>query len=253
MDPKNLVMVPADAVRVWHGYIADGMSLMTFLARLGTVFVPATVKMQILNGLCAYLPSIPAGLPDKPASVPDETAVLFWESSAAYYDAFATLATRTYTLTHGGVYDSRSRADFPTLFDGHLALNAPCNLFDKPADWMHGLVQHVVGVPASAVTPSTVAAALAKIQSDVPLDGAIAILGEDYFLYWELLQRPTGSALPPSGLPLLRPLLGWQYAFSPAPTFLPLSMWDTWSGMSVSMGSSFNMQFERRQCTLEAE
>ena len=74
------VQIPADAVRVWRGFRATTMALPDFFTRLGTVFVPATVEMQIQVGLDAYFPTVPAGLSGKPDTVPDETAILFWDS-----------------------------------------------------------------------------------------------------------------------------------------------------------------------------
>ena len=103
--------IPPDAVRVWRGYRAPALPQADFFTKLGTVFVPATVKMQIAIGLDGYLPSVPAGLEGKPDTVPDETAILFWDSQGTYTAGFDTLAVRTYTLTHGAVYRPPSGAN----------------------------------------------------------------------------------------------------------------------------------------------
>ena len=137
--------IPPDAVRVWRGYRAPTLALPDFFQKLGTVFVPATVKMQIAAGLDGYIPSVPAGLPNKPDSVPDETAILFWDSQQTYTDGFNVLAVRTYTLTHGAVYRPPSGAEFPVVYAGALVSEQPYYLIDKPADWMHGQVSHLIG------------------------------------------------------------------------------------------------------------
>ncbi len=244
--------VAPDAVRVWRGFSA--LPIDQFYSKLGAVFIPATVKMQIEAGLNSYTPSVPGGLTGKPAGVPDETAILFWESPATYWNGFTRLAVRTYTLTHGGVYvtaNQASRADFPVFFSGALASNQPVFLFNKPADWMHGTIQHFVAARPDAMNPaqfhSAVASVLGEIQAKSPLDGAVACVGDDYLVYWELGPLAPGVQTPPSGIPLLQAALNaWSHVFSPAPTFLPIGLWDEWAGMDVCAGSSFNMQFERQ-------
>lgn len=241
------------AVRVWRGFRASTLTIDQFCAKLGNVFIPATVKMQIDAGLQAYVPTIPAGLPEKPDNVPDETAILFWESQETYWNAFTTLAVRTYTLTHGGVYATdkpRSRADFPVQFTGTLAPDEPVYLFDKVADWMHGSVAHVVGARKddedTSAFLSAAAEALSQIEKTIPLDGAIACAGNDFLIYWELRPAASGSGILPTGAPIVEDILGWYQSFTPAPTFLPVGLWDQWAGMDVRSGNSFNMQFSRR-------
>jgi hypothetical protein len=245
--------VPPNAVRVWRGFRLPTLTLDQFCANLGSVFVPATVKFQIKAGLHAYVPAVPGGLAGKPDTVPDETAILFWESQQTYWNGFTTLAVRTYTLTHNGVYvtaNQKSRADFPTLFDGTLASDQPVYLVDRPADWMQGKVAHLVGARPAAQDPpafrAAVAAALSRVQKEVALDGAIACVGDDYLCYWELSSRTPGAQHGPTGVPLVQGVLEWQQPFAPAPTFLPIEPSDAWSGMDVRSGNSFNMQFDRR-------
>ncbi|AHI67734.1 hypothetical protein NX868_11345 [Burkholderia thailandensis] len=250
--PQDMRVAP-DSVRVWRGFRLPSLGLDQFMSKLGTVFVPATVKMQIDAGLRAYAPTVPAGLPGKPASVPDETAILFWASPATYWNGFARLAVRTYTLTHNGVYltqDNQSRADFPVRFDGTLAVDQPVYLYDAPADWMRGAIRHLVAARPAAADPasfrSAIAKALADIQKNVPLAGALACTGNDYVVYWELGPVAAGAAQAPTGVPRLQAVLtDWHETFAPAPTFLPIGLWDEWAGMDVRSGSSFNMQFER--------
>jgi hypothetical protein len=247
-------LVPPGAVRVWRGFRLPNLEIAQFYEKLGTVFVPATVLMQIDAGLHSYAPTVPAGLPGKPDTVPDETAILFWDSQATYWNGFTRLAVRTYTLTHNGVYvtqNNQSRADFPVAFAGALTTDQPVYLFDKPADWMHGAVTHLVAArPARLEVASFLAAAarvLATIKETVPLGGAIACAGADYLVYWELGPLAPGAKQAPSGVPLLQAALtDWSQSFVAAPTFLPIGLWDEWSGMDVRAGSSFNMQFQRR-------
>lgn len=254
---NDSLLVPPSSVRVWRGFRLPTLSVSDFQTKLGTVFVPATVKMQIEAGLRAYLPTAPAGLPDKPDSVPDETAILFWPSPATYWNGFTRLAVRTYTLTHNGVYiteNGKSQADFPTLFDGDLQSEQSVYLFDKPADWMRGSVRHLLAARPASLTPvafhAAVAQVLVQIQKTVALDGAVACAGDDYFMYWELGQLSPGAKQALTGVPLLEQMLlasapGWSQAFNPAPTYLPIELWDEWAGMDVRAGSSFNMQFDR--------
>jgi len=250
---KTSNLCAPDSVRVWRGYQLPTLSLDNFCSKLGTVFVPATVKMQIDIGLQAYVPSIPAGSAGKPAGVPDETAVLFWESPEVYWNGFTTLAVRTYTLTHGGCYiteNNKSRADFPLLFNGTLTADHPVFLVNEPADWMKGAVRHIVGSRPAAQTPEAfreaAAAALTKVQTAGGLDAALACAGDDYLVYWELGSAAPGGPNPRSGIPLVQPVLEWSRVFGPAPTYVPVGLWDEWAGMDVVSGSSFNMQFERR-------
>jgi len=254
MTKPTPCVVPPNAVRVWRGFRLPALSVDQFYSKLGTVFVPATVKMQVDAGLHSYTPTVPAGLPGKPDTVPDETAILFWESQATYWNGFTRLAVRTYTLTHNGVYvtqNNQSRADFPVPFAGSLSPDQPVYLFEKPADWMHGSITHLVAArPAKsdvATFHKQVAKVLGDIQKQVPLDGAIACVGNDYLVYWELGLLAPGVKQPPSAVPLLESVTtDWNQSFSSAPTFLPIGLWDEWAGMDVRAGSSYNMQFTRQ-------
>lgn len=232
------------AVRVWRGYRAPTMAQDAFFKNLGTVFVPATVKMQIAIGLNCYLPSVPAGLPGKPDSVPDETAILFWGTQDTYTNGFKTLAVRTYTLTHNAVYRPPSGANFPDLFAGALTSETPVYLFDHPADWMKGPVRHLIGSRPSAVAAADfrkgIADALTVIQKAGKMDGAIACAGDDYLVYWELGTAIAGS------LAALTKLLDWNKLVDCAPTTIDAGLWNEWPGMTIASGDSFNMQFQRR-------
>jgi hypothetical protein len=238
-------LIPPDAVRVWRGYRAPTLAVPDFLQKLGSVFVPATVQMQIRIGLDGYIPSVFGGLVDKPDSVPDETAILFWDSQQTYSDGFKTLAVRTYTLTHNAVYRPPSGANFPQLFGGALVAEQPYYLIDKPADWMKGRVEHLIGARPPAVAPATfrsqIATVLADVQHDSSVGGAIACAGDDYLVYWEL-----DGAKGNSGGDRLAKLLAWSRLSSANATTLQAGLWDAWPGMTINSGDSFNMQFQRR-------
>jgi hypothetical protein len=230
-----------DSVRVWRGFRAESITPADFFARLGSVFIPATVEMQIQAGLSAYVPTVPAELPGKPATVPDETAILFWETQDAYQQGFERLAVRTYTLTHAAVYTQQSRADFPLRFSGELAFDQPYYLGDAPADWMHGDVLHLVGGRDGARSPDefrvAVTQAVAALKRSRP-SGALICLSAEYLVYWQL----DGV----QNMAQLTACCSWSEVFHPQSTSLPAGLWEIWNGMTVRSGDSFNMQFRRQ-------
>lgn len=257
MNAIDSFKVAPNAVRVWRGFRLPDLSISNFFDKLGSVFVPATVKLQINAGLHSYTPTVPAGMEGKPDYVPDETAILFWTSQATYWNGFTRLAVRTYTLTHNGVYVTSgsplSRADFPVAFSGvkSLRTDAPVFLFEQDADWMNGAIRHIVAErPRSQSVDDFrqgVADVLSNIQKISPdLEGAVACIGDEYLVYWELGSLAPGVKTPVSGIPLLQKILtGWSQIFNPAPTYLPIDIYDHWPGMNVTAGSTFNMQFAR--------
>jgi hypothetical protein len=240
---------PADAIRVWRGYSNPAMTLEEFLERLGTVFVPATVLLQIDAGLDGYLPTVLGGLPGKPASVPDETALVLWDVQQAYRDGFKTLGVRAYHLIHGAVYTPQSSAEFPVMFAGELTAEQPCHLFADPADWMHGEAVHMAGARPQELEPpafrAAVAQALASIQSTGGLSAAIACAGDEYLVYWALGE--PGSPIPGTGAQQLAALCAWSHVVDLQPTRIEQGLWEQWPGMSIASGEGFNMQFTRRR------
>ncbi len=236
-----------DAVRVWRGFRAPTIDLPSFYERLNTVFVPATVLMQIDAGLDAYVPTILGGLDGKPDEVPDETAILFWDSQQTYTDAFNTLAVRTYTLTHGAVYTPSSGAGFPLPFAGTLAVNQPFHLSAGGADWMHGTVRHLAAGRPPDLDPAGFRAKLGEVltaaQKRAPV-GAIACAGEDYVVYWELEGAdPEGTA---ATLAALGECTAWSHVVSARPLTLDTGLWEDWPGLDLEPGDSLNLQFQRR-------
>ncbi len=257
MTATKIPVVRPDAVRVWRGFRLPTLSLSDFYKKLGSVFIPATVKLQIEAGLHSYTPTVPAGLQDKPDYVPDETAILFWKSQQTYWNGFTRLAVRTYTLTHNGVYvtsgEPLSRADFPVEYNGldSLIIDRPVYLFNTEADWMIGSIRHIVGARPRSMSATSFKSNVGDILNEIKklqptLNGAIVCIGAEYLVYWELGSIAPGTKNPVSGIPLLQNLLSdWSQVFEPAPTFLPIDIYDEWPGMNVTAGSTFNMQFQR--------
>lgn len=235
-----------DAVRVWRGFRSPTIDLPAFYQRLNTVFVPATVLMQIDAGLDAYVPTILGGLDGKPDEVPDETAILFWDSQQTYADAFETLAVRTYTLTHGAVYTQSSGAGFPLPFAGSLAANQPYHLSQSAADWMYGTVRHFAGGRPPDLDPasfrSKLGEVLAAAQKRAPA-GAIACAGDDYVVYWELEGEEPGGGETRTAL---GEVTAWSHAGPARPLTLDTGLWDEWPGLDLEPGDSLNLQFQRR-------
>jgi len=243
-------LISADAVRVWRGFRNPAMALPDFFNRLNTVFIPATVQMQIDAGLDCYLPAVPAGLAGKPDTVPDETAILFWDSQETYTDGFKTLAVRTYTLTHAAVYATGSRADFPQPFAGVVVADQPYYLSNEPADWMGGRVWHILGSRPAAQSPeefmTQCAAGLSARQKSGGFAGAIACCGKDYFAYWELRTGSDAPAQPDALFQAVGAATEWRYATAAQNTPVDHGLWEQWPGMDVASGDFINTQFRRR-------
>ena len=244
MAAKKPFQIPPDAVKVWRGYRdPNAITQADFFQKLGAVFIPATVEMQIKAGLDTYIPTVPCGMANKPDTTPDETAILFWDSQQTYTNCFQLLACRTYTLTHNAVYKiPPSGAQFPVLFNGSLTAEQPVYLIDKSADWMHGKVTHVVGArPANigdAAFLVSIANALKTIQTS-GVEGAVACAGNDYVVYWVLGDKKNSAGT-------IAKLCAWNQTFKPKNTKLPKGLWDVWPGMTVNPGDSYNIQYKRR-------
>ncbi|WP_337862743.1 hypothetical protein [Nitrososphaera sp.] len=253
---------PPNSVRVWCGFKLPRMQAEEFNNLMGTVFIPATVKMQAAAGLDSYVPTVLTGLEGKPDSVPDETALVFWKTQQAYDNCRnKMLAGRAYKLTHSGVFDfenRRSLSSFPAPFNGSLEFDKPTYLFEKNAAWMHGTVRHFVAESPAGTDPAAFLAALSQKLAEIKqnlnqqLEGAIAFARKDYFVYWELAPpaAPAGTSEAPSGVPLLKEALAgsWSRAFTAEPANVTNNgLWDEWLGMTgVHAGSSLNVQFERQ-------
>lgn len=245
----NPIPVPADAVRVWRGYKRKDVALSTFFDKSGSVFVPAAVEMEAPLGLHVYVPAFPAGA-DKPVTVPDETAILFWETQQTYHDAFKTLAERIYVLTHGPLFGPPSTADFPHYLDKTFEAEQPYYLVNTPADWMYGVVTHLVGGRPDNQTPNEFLSSVhqwAKAEQNrnpEGLDGALICAGNDYVVYWEHWIDPVyqKNSLINSLAALTVPVL----LKDAAPLSLPAGLWDDWEGLTITSGDCLTLQFERR-------
>ncbi|MBU6997059.1 MAG: hypothetical protein HXS41_06015 [Theionarchaea archaeon] len=242
------IQVPAGAVRVWRGYKRKEVELREFFQKSGSVFVPAAVEMERQLGMHVYVPAFPAGI-EKPGTVPDETAILFWESQKTYHDAFKTLAERIYVLTHGPLFGPPSTADFPEYLGKTFEAEKPYYLYDTPADWMHGVVTHLVGGRPEDQTPkeflSHIEAWAHHQQNRKPegLDGAIICAGTDYVVYWEHWVALEGRNSSIRDLAELAVLILLKDA---TPVSLPAGLWDDWEGLTITSGDCLNLQFKRR-------
>jgi hypothetical protein len=232
---------PADAVRVWRGFRSPQLPLQDFYERLNTVFIPATVEMQIAAGLVGYIPCIAAGLPGKPETAPDETAILFWESQQTYADGFKTLGVRTYTLTHGAVYTAASGAAFPTPLTLPLQLNQPHELGGRPLDWMHEPVCHLIGARPETLQASEFAEQVALAIGHGKAT-AIICLGNDHVVYWEAGTSDERRLR----IARLARCCSWTHEVEAKPTSLQAGLWDEWPGVETRPGDCLNIQFRRR-------
>jgi hypothetical protein len=243
------IPVPANAVRVWRGYKQKELTLSEFFEKSGSVFVPAAVGMEAPLGLHVYVPAFPAGA-DKPDTVPDETAILFWETQETYHAAFKTLAERIYVLTHGPLFGPPSTADFPLYLDKTFEAEQPYYLIDTPADWMYGVVTHLVGGRPDIETPSEFLSAVQQWAKDEQnhtpegLDGALICAGNDYVVYWEhwVDQAYQKNSLINNLAALTAPVL----LKDAEPLSLPAGLWDDWEGLIITSGNCLNLQFGRR-------
>lgn len=245
---KEVLPVPADAVRVWRGYKRSQLSLTDFFSKLGSVFVPAAVEMESRLGLHVYIPAFPAGVENKPDTVPDETAILFWKTQQNYHDAFKTLAERIYVLTHGALFCPPSTASFPKILQTTFEAEQPYYLFDTPADWMYGVVSHLVGgrpkdqPPAAFLSHIQTWAKAEQQRAPEGLDGAIICAGNDYVVYWE---HWIDAELKGSSINSLAKMVAPVLLKNAAPTSLPKGLWDTWEGFTITSGDCLNLQFKR--------
>ena len=246
--------VPASAVRVWRGFKDPQLATPKFFQDLGQIFVPATVELQWQQGLDAYIPSFPAGK-NKPATVPDETAVLFWDSQLAYKNGFNTLAIRTYSLTHNGVYNTQNKistADFPGPYADSLVADQSYFFFNKAIDWMQGTVFHLVGGRPAKQKPAQFISALNKWAQDFYTNnpdkaaGAIICASNNYVLFWECIPKAKKAG---KGMAALAKLCEVYHNKAAKPQSLAGGLFDNWMGLNVKPGDSYNMQFSRRDIT----
>jgi hypothetical protein len=82
---------------------------------------------------------------------------------------------------------------------------------------------------------------LSDIQHQENIEGAIAGVGNDYLVYWELA-GPKKS----NGVASLKAKPDWSKILVPTPNRLASGLWDAWPGIPIAAGTSLNMQFRRR-------
>ena len=245
---RQAVLVAPDSVRVWRGYRNTSVPQETFFEKLGSVFIPGTVQIQAPVGLTAYLPSVlPA---EKPAGAPDEIALVFYEYQDAYDEAKETVGGRAYSDMHALVFDlSRSHSGFPVRFEGELEPDMRYHLFDAHVDWQFGFVNTFVGVPAGGDPNEfrmVVRDFLAAVQNgDNGPDGAMAVVTTDHVVYWEHWADDEQRSLIPQLAERVEPV--YHQAIEPQPLFETL--WQSYTGLTVAGGESFNTQFSRRRET----
>lgn len=241
------------AVRVWLGYalphLLKGKGRARFYQQLGSVFIPATVKLMAPLGLRAYIPTILDCTPH--AMVPDEIALVFYRGEEDYRRAcHESCAGRAYGALHGSIFsfeirDGRpaSHSAFPTLFNGKPEQSGAIELFDLAADWQRGevisemVVRTDLSVRAFRQDILTMMAAL-KLRSPVFLESVYYYLSDDLLVCWSSWQK--------NSQPLLSQKLGDIVLSSRAqPASVPASVFSVDPGLTVAAGESLNLQFDK--------
>ncbi len=240
--------VPPDAVRVWRGFRLPKGEPRDFQDHLRTIFIPATVQLQRLYGLTAYLPTV---LPvTKPAGVPDEIALVFYETQQAYKNAALTVGGRAYALLHQTIFAfPDSQSDFPHLFSGKVLQDTPYYLFTDSVDWQCGWSQVFVGARNASIAEEKFTADmqtfLQHMQENRPvgLDGAIICVSANWVVYWEHweVEPALGNSLISDFAELSNRVL-----FQPSvPTPVKSSLKARYAGLDAVDGKSFNTLFPR--------
>lgn len=239
--------VPPNSVRVWRGFRSETKSFEDFRTFLGTVFVPACSLLQPNAGLRAYLPAMPTQT-GKPATVPDQTALMFWKDPQAHDEAFKTVAVRAYTNLHGDAYGKGSISNVPVLLGDAVAPDTPYYLIPRPADWMLGHVQHLVGANPH---PDSGPAFLERVHDwaaslrDSPpegLEGALLCANDHYVVAWLLW---ASSAAPTAALDGLASLVTTYLHQAAETSPLPAGLWDDWPGIDLEVPGALNIQLVR--------
>jgi hypothetical protein len=186
--------VPPDCVYVWRGYMSPNPKTFTDFANfLGSVFVPACLKLQPMVGLRAYLPCL---IPqeNKAIGIPDQTALMFWADKNAHNNANKSLAVRIYQNLHGDVYDmNKSKLpEVPILFNISTLISSeqPYYLFEKSVDWMLGSTQHLLASRPDSMSIADFQnlikqwATNLQHSASLPVDACLFVVGNDYLAIW---------------------------------------------------------------------
>jgi len=247
------IPVRPDAVRVWRGYSVEGPPRTKFHEKLRTTFIPGTPQFQSQLGLTAYLPAVlPAEVPN---GVPDEIALVFYESKEAYNSAKETIAGRAYADLHSTVFSftdpRRSTSDWPSIFSGVLEREKPYFLFDKNVDWQSGHTNVLVASRAESSSDeqflNNITTTVTRIQAAnlSGLDGAIVVVGSDYFVYWE--HWTDLKSAPNSLIQDLATNNVVTMSRALEPVAVPASLHQSYPGLTeIVGGEALNVQFLRR-------
>jgi hypothetical protein len=166
--------------------------------RLEQLFMPATVQMQRLYGLTAYLPAV---LPESSGHpLPDEVALVFYRTQECYHEAKSCIGGRAYSELHELAFDmAASRSGFPLLLQrDQVTADQPYNLFERSVDWQTGGTRLFVGT-RKTITPSdvfldSIAKTARRVQQEPKsLDAAIFCATGDWIVWWDHAQAPLSE------------------------------------------------------------
>lgn len=213
---NNYIQGDANAVRVWRGYRAEGITPDKFVEKLGSIFIPVTVQLLEPLGLLAYFPTYIVS-PNK--NIPDEIALVFYETQDDYYSISRnTVVGRAYGMLHGNLFNfkksakDRSRSSFPESALKGINQGQAYYLIDEKVNWRTGITQCYVGVIDNEDHFKSICKrlnpAIKKINQNQACEhnsikAAILYCDEHYLLYWE---NSTEMNSEQSLLPLLRDL-----------------------------------------------
>ena len=190
--------VPADSVRVFRGRKQADTRRDAFVQRLEQLFMPATVQMQRLYGLTAYLPAV---LPESSGHLlPDEVALVFYRTQECYHEAKRCIGGRAYSELHELAFDmAASRSGFPLLLQrDQVTADQPYNLFERSVDWQTGGTRLFVGT-RKTITPSdvfldSIAKTARRVQQEPKsLDAAIFCATGDWIVWWDHAPAPLSE------------------------------------------------------------
>ena len=205
MESTVSFAVPANALRVFHGFRNQTLSDEAYHTALGQTFMPGTPYMLAPLGLAAYLPGVVVG--DSNPEVPNEFAIIAYPSQQIWqYIMNDTLRGRVYNQTHGGVYDlKRSGASFPEPLK-HLPVVAtdPYYLFDGATDWQVGVTRVFVGAPVDASVAGGIFRKIVRTAAEdsvgyltsIGIDQCVVMPGDDYVVIWSHASGEIGDGLP---------------------------------------------------------
>jgi hypothetical protein len=251
--------VAPDSVYVWRGFMAPPpRTYENFISFLGSIFVPACVKLQPKVGLRAYLPCL---IPqkDKSSNLPDQTALMFWADKNAHSNANKSLAVRIYQSLHGDVYDmSKSKLpEVPVFFNESIQITSeqPYYLFENTADWMVGSTQHLLAgrpdtltIPAFQELIKKWALQLQK-NASIPVDASLVVVGNEYVAIW--IHTPFEKSDLEKSLQGLQAQIPIHLLTNFANKAIPESLWNDWEGIDYtnSQNQAINFQFDRPENT----